>query len=70
MKTALRTALAAATAAILAIALVLTFTPRNSNQVAASLDLRMPRARYAYGFLLALGLVFVQNPTEFIYFIF
>lgn len=58
------------TAAIFALALVLTFTPRNSNQVAAALDLRMPRARYAYGFLLALALVFVQNPTEFIYFIF
>ena len=30
-------------------------------QVAAALDLRMPRARYAYGFLLALALVFVQG---------
>jgi len=58
------------TAAILALALVLTFTPRNSNQVAQSLRLEAPRPRYAYGFLLALALVFVQNATEFIYFIF
>jgi D-alanyl-lipoteichoic acid acyltransferase DltB (MBOAT superfamily) len=58
------------TAATLALALVLTFTPRNSNQVAASLDFSLPRARYAYGLLLALSLVFVQNATEFIYFIF
>jgi D-alanyl-lipoteichoic acid acyltransferase DltB (MBOAT superfamily) len=58
------------TAAILVLALVLTFTPRNSNQVAASLDLSLPRARYAYGLLLAISLVFVQNATEFIYFIF
>ena len=49
---------------------MLTFTPRNSNQVAASLDFTLPRARYAYGLLLALSLVFVQNATEFIYFIF
>jgi alginate O-acetyltransferase complex protein AlgI len=58
------------TLAILAIALVLTFTPRNSNQVVASLDLRLPRVGFAYGLLLALSLVFVQNATEFIYFIF
>jgi hypothetical protein len=58
------------TAATLALALVLTFTPRNSNQVAASLDFSLPRTRYAYGLLLALSLVFVQNATEFIYFIF
>jgi D-alanyl-lipoteichoic acid acyltransferase DltB (MBOAT superfamily) len=57
-------------AATLALALVLTFTPRNSNQVAASLDFSLPRMRYAYGLLLALSLVFVQNATEFIYFIF
>ena len=58
------------TLAILAIALVLTFTPRNSNQVVAALDLRLPRAGFAYGLLLAVSLVFVQNATEFIYFIF
>jgi len=58
------------TLAILAIALVLTFTPRNSNQVVAALDLRLPRTGFAYGLLLALSLVFVQNATEFIYFIF
>jgi alginate O-acetyltransferase complex protein AlgI len=54
----------------LALALVLTFTPRNSNQVAASFDFRLTRTRFAYGLLLATGLVFVQNATEFIYFIF
>ena len=58
------------TAAILGVALVLTFTPRNSNHVAAELRLEMPRTRYAFALLLALALVFVQNPTEFIYFIF
>jgi alginate O-acetyltransferase complex protein AlgI len=58
------------TAGTLILALVLTFTPRNSNEVAASLDLSLPRARYAYGLLLAISLVFVQNATEFIYFIF
>jgi D-alanyl-lipoteichoic acid acyltransferase DltB (MBOAT superfamily) len=58
------------TAVTLGLALVLTFTPRNSNQVAAALDLSLPRARYAYGLLLAVSLVFVQNATEFIYFIF
>jgi len=58
------------TAAILGVAMVLTFTPRNSQQVAGQLDLSMPRARYAFGFLLALSLVYVQNATEFIYFIF
>jgi hypothetical protein len=58
------------TAGTLILALVLTFTPRNSNEVAASLDLSAPRARYAYGLLLAISLVFVQNATEFIYFIF
>ena len=58
------------TLATLALALVLTFTPRNSNQVAASLDLSAARPRLAFGLLLVAGLVFVQNPTEFIYFIF
>ena len=58
------------TAIIFGIALVLTFTPRNSNDIAESIDLGRPRLRYAYGLLLALGLVFVQNATEFIYFIF
>lgn len=60
----------AMTAAILVVALVLTFTPRNSNDIAATIDLRLPRLRYAYGLLLALSVVFVQNATEFIYFIF
>ena len=59
-----------ATLATLGLALVLTFTPRNSNQIAASLDLNLPRIRFAFGLLLAIGLVFVQNATEFIYFIF
>lgn len=58
------------TLAILMLALVLTFTPRNSNHVAADPALFAPRLRYAFGFLLALSLVFVQNATEFIYFIF
>ena len=58
------------TLGILVLALVLTFTPRNSNHVADSLDFSVPRLRYAFGFLLALSLVFVQNATEFIYFIF
>jgi D-alanyl-lipoteichoic acid acyltransferase DltB (MBOAT superfamily) len=58
------------TLATLALALVLTFTPRNSNQVAAQVELRLPRIRFAFGLLLAAGLAFVQNATEFIYFIF
>jgi hypothetical protein len=58
------------TAAILALALVLTFIPRNSNQLAAALAFETPRARFAYGLLLAVAIVYVQNPTEFIYFIF
>ena len=58
------------TLAILGVALILTFTPRNSTQVAQSIDFARPRLRYAFGLLLALALVFVQNPTEFIYFIF
>ena len=58
------------TLAIFATALVLTFTPRNSNDVAAALDLGLPRLRYAFGFLLALSAAYVQNATEFIYFIF
>ena len=58
------------TLAILALALVLTFTPRNSNQVVESLDLGAPRLRYAFGLLMAASLVFVQDATEFIYFIF
>ena len=56
--------------ATLALALVLTFTPRNSHQVVQALDLSLPRVRYAFGLLAALSLVFVQNATEFIYFIF
>jgi D-alanyl-lipoteichoic acid acyltransferase DltB (MBOAT superfamily) len=59
-----------ATAATLAGALALTFTPRNSNHVAESVKLEAPMPRYAFGLLLAAALVFVQNPTEFIYFIF
>ena len=58
------------TLAVLALALCLTFTPRNSNQVVDSLELGAPRLRYAFGLLLAASLVFVQNATEFIYFIF
>ena len=58
------------TLAILALALVLTFAPRNSNQIVDSLELRAPRLPYAFGLLLAVSLVFVQNATEFIYFIF
>lgn len=58
------------TAATFLLALVLTFTPRNSNQVADALQLSRPRLHYAFGLLLAVSLVFVQNPTEFIYFIF
>ena len=58
------------TAATLALALVLTFTPRNSNHIAADVRLELPRVRYAFGLLLAVSLVFVQNATEFIYLIF
>ena len=57
-------------AATLALALVLTFTPRNSNHVAAGVRLDAAPPRYAFGLLAAAALVFVQNPTEFIYFIF
>jgi hypothetical protein len=56
--------------ATFAVAMVLAFTPRNSNQVAESLDLRLPRIRYAFGLLLAASLVYVQDASEFIYFIF
>ena len=57
-------------AAVFVLAMILTFHPRNSNHLAESLRLDLPRARLAYGLLLAIGVVFVQNPTEFIYFIF
>jgi alginate O-acetyltransferase complex protein AlgI len=59
-----------ATLAVFAVALGLTFTPRNSTDIARSfrLDGRMPR--YAFGALLALSLVFIENASEFIYFIF
>ena len=57
------------TLATLGFALVLTFTPRNSTQVAESLPLRPSRA-LALGLLAAVSLVHVQNATEFIYFIF
>jgi alginate O-acetyltransferase complex protein AlgI len=60
----------ASVAAIFALSLVLTFIPVNSNELAARLRFALPRARLAYGLLLAVALVFVQNPTEFIYFIF
>ena len=59
-----------AVAATLVLALVLAFTPRNSNHVAAGVRLEAPAPRYAFGLLAAAALVFVQNPTEFIYFIF
>jgi D-alanyl-lipoteichoic acid acyltransferase DltB (MBOAT superfamily) len=57
------------TLATLALALVLTFTPRNSTQVAGALALGTAQ-RLAFGLLLALSVVYVQNATEFIYFIF
>ena len=56
--------------ATLALAVILAFTPRNSTQVAQSLDLSAPVPRFALGLLLAVAIVYVQNPTEFIYFIF
>jgi len=58
------------TLAVFSVALVLTFTPKNSADIARSfpLDARMPR--YAFGVLLAAGLVFIENASEFIYFIF
>ena len=59
-----------ATLAVFALALVLTFTPRNSTDIARSFALRSPAPRYAFGALLALGLVFIENASEFIYFIF
>ena len=58
------------TLAMLAIALVLAFTPRNSMQVSQTLNLAGLRPRFAFALLLTLSLVFVQNATEFIYFIF
>jgi alginate O-acetyltransferase complex protein AlgI len=57
------------TLAVFAVALVLTFTPRNAAEVAGAIALA-PRQRYAYALLLAVSLVYVQNATEFIYFIF
>jgi alginate O-acetyltransferase complex protein AlgI len=57
------------TLAVLALALVLTFTPRNATEIANGITLA-PRQRYAFALLLAVSLVFVQNATEFIYFIF
>ncbi len=58
-----------ATLAVFVLALVVTFTPRNAHEIAASIPLRGPW-RYAFGALLAAGLVFVENASEFIYFIF
>jgi alginate O-acetyltransferase complex protein AlgI len=58
-----------ATLAVFVLALVLTFTPRNSTEIAASFRFgRLPR--YAFALLLAAGLVFIENASEFIYFIF
>lgn len=58
-----------ATLAVFALALVLTFTPRNAHDIARDVRLEgLPR--YAFGALLALGLVFIENASEFIYFIF
>jgi D-alanyl-lipoteichoic acid acyltransferase DltB (MBOAT superfamily) len=54
----------------LVLALVLAFTPRNSTQVSQSVSLSAPMPRLALGLLLAISVVYVQNPTEFIYFIF
>jgi len=54
----------------LVLALVLAFTPRNSDDIAARIDLGRPRLGLVFGLLLALSAVFVQNATEFIYFIF
>ena len=56
--------------ATFAVAMALAFTPRSSQQLAESLDLRPPRIRYALGLLLAASLVYVPDATEFIYFIF
>ena len=58
------------TLAVFAVALILTFTPRNSVQVTGSLNLAAVRPRFAFATLLAACLVYVQNATEFIYFIF
>jgi hypothetical protein len=57
------------TLAVFAVALVLTFMPRNAAEIAGAIAL-VPRQRYAYALLLAVSLVYVQNATEFIYFIF
>ena len=58
------------TLAALGIALVLALTPRNSMHVSQALNLAAMRPRLAFALLLTLSLVFVQNATEFIYFIF
>ena len=58
------------TLAVLALALVLTFVRTNSTMLATGMRLELPRLRYAFGALLALSLVYVQNAGEFIYFIF
>jgi hypothetical protein len=64
-----RRAAGLATFAVLGLALALAFTRRNSTQLAATVALRgLPR--YAFGLLLAAGLVFIENASEFIYFIF
>jgi alginate O-acetyltransferase complex protein AlgI len=59
-----------ATLGVFALALVLTFTPRNSTDIATSFPLQSAMPRYAFGVLLAVGLVFIENASEFIYFIF
>ena len=56
--------------AVFAVAMVLTFTPRNAHDIARSMALSAPLPRFAFGLLLAAGLVFIENASEFIYFIF
>ena len=56
--------------AVFAVAMVLTFTPKNAHDIARSVRLSAPLPRFAFGLLLAAGLVFIENASEFIYFIF
>ena len=56
--------------AVFALAMVLTFTPRNAHDIARSVRLSAPLPRFAFGLVLAAGLVFIENASEFIYFIF
>ncbi|HXZ48226.1 MAG TPA: MBOAT family protein [Usitatibacter sp.] len=57
------------TLAVLAAALAIAFMPRTSTELAATVSLR-GWPRYAFGGLLACGLVFIENASPFIYFIF